>query len=143
MLAPGLLSLYTEIMPGASELQGRFHLAVEHIVNRAIQQCDFAPDSCLRMISEHGEVQSAKRLLAEPVSDDSLQLWARGKPELTIEAIAHCDEWWELFSVEEREVAQLRCAHWSLTPLLDEIVAGVLAEVGHPLYRDEEIDWGE
>jgi hypothetical protein len=130
-------------MLGGGEVQDRFHRAVLQVISRAIRQCGYAPDLYLRMVSEHGGLEAAKRLLAEPVSDDSLQLWARGKPDLTIEAMARSAQWSELFSTEEREVAQQRQADWSLTPVADEIVAEVLAGVAHPLYGEDEIAWGE
>jgi hypothetical protein len=130
-------------MHGGNEVQNRFRLGLEQTISRAIEQCDYAPESYRRMVSEHGAVEAARRLLAKPVSDDSLQLWARGRPDLTIEAMARSEQWRELFSATEREAAGQRYGDWIAAPLADEVVSEVLAGIDHPLYGADEIAWGE
>lgn len=133
------------IMPGRGQLRDRFHLAATENINQGIQQCDYEPDMYLRMVSQYGGIEAARRLLAEPVSDDSLQLWARGRADLTIEAMARSEAWKELFSEDERLVAEQRCANWLLTPAANELVAQVLTSVINPLSPEPEdnIAWGE
>lgn len=122
-----------------------FHLAAAGNISLAARQCGYQPETYLRLVSQYGGLEAAKRLLAEPVSDDSLQLWARGGRDLTIEALARSQEWKELFSAGEQLVAERRCADWFATPAADDLVASVLSRAGNPLLLEPEDDiaWGE
>lgn len=122
-----------------------FDLAVTGNISRAVEQCGYQPETYLRMVSQYGGLQAAERLLAEPVSDDSLQLWARGRKDLTIEALAQSRKWKDLFSAGEQLVAERRCADWFTAPAADDLVAGLLSSAGNPLLREPEDDiaWGE
>ena len=112
-------------MEGQTGLQHRFLLAVEQLIKRATQECGYLPEEYIRT--------GANRLLSEPVSDDSMQLWARGRADLTIESLARHEEWKELFTGEEREAAERRYMEWSSAPLAEEIVSNLLAGISHPL----------
>ncbi|MGC9969250.1 MAG: hypothetical protein ABSE56_01550 [Bryobacteraceae bacterium] len=123
----------------------RFDLAVRENIHRAVQQCDYEPETYLLLVGRYGGLQAAKRLLADPVSDDSLQLWARGRGDLAIEALARSDQWKDLFSADEQLVVERRCAEWLSAPAASELVAQVLTEAVNPLLLDPESDiaWGE
>jgi hypothetical protein len=125
--------------------QDRFDLAVREVVQRAVQQCDYEPETYLLLAGRYGGFEAARRLLADPVSDDSLQLWARGRSDLAIEALARSEEWKELFSADEQSLAERRCAEWLSAPAASELVAQVLTEAVNPLLLEPENDiaWGE
>lgn len=120
--------------------QDRFDRAVVENIHRAVQQCGYEPETYLLLAGRYGGVHAAKRLLAGPVSDDSLQLWARGSGDLTLEALARSDQWKELFSADERSEAERRCVEWFSTPPVDELVADLLASAVNPLLIDPEND---
>jgi hypothetical protein len=125
--------------------QDSFDLALRENVHQAVQQCDYQPETYLLLAGRYGGFEAAKRLLADPVSDDSLQLWARGRGDLAIEALARSEEWKELFSADEQLLAERRCAEWLSAPAASELVAQLLTEAVNPLLREPENDiaWGE
>ena len=122
-----------------------FRLAVTASIHRAVEECEYEPETYAQMVSLHGSLQAVGLLLAEPLSDDSLQLWARGRCDLTVEALAQREEWKDLFTHEARSVAARRYAGWLSAPAPGELVAMVLASIGNPLVREPEDDiaWGE
>lgn len=130
-------------MTGERRLQDEFQSAFVHVIGRAVQVCGYLPDRYVRAAHEQGALTAVKRLLAEPVSDDSLQLWARGRKDLTIEALARCEQWRDLFAVEELEVAEQRLAGWRVPSDFDEIVAELVNAVPHPFNGEEPIERGE
>jgi hypothetical protein len=122
-----------------------FHLAVTASIHRAVGECEYEPETYAQMVRLHGSVQAVGLLLGEPLSDDSLQLWARGRCDLTIEALAQREEWKDLFTHEVRSVAARRYAGWLSAPAPGDVVAKVLASIGNPVVREPEDDiaWGE
>ncbi len=132
------------LIAGGDNLELRFHLAAEENIRRAVEQCGYEPQSYLTLVSRYGGLEAARRLLAEPVSDDSLQLWARGRARLPTEALAQREEWKDLFSAEERTAARERCAAW-VASAADAIVTQVLSRARTPRTSEPEdnVAWGE
>ena len=75
--------------------------------------CAYRPERYMLALAERDGVPAAKHLLAGPLSDDSIQLWARNRRDLTVEALILNDNWRTDFSEEERAVAQRRYADMS------------------------------
>lgn len=133
-------------MLGPSAPEDRFHRAVEELIGRIIRECEYAPEDYVRAVGLHGGSQGVKRLLAEPLSDASLQLWARGRADLTIEALAADNDWRTLFSEQEQSVAARRAADMSFGPAALEIApetADALARIASPFLPADDIVWGE
>ena len=97
----------------AEQTEDRFTEALQKMIEQITVDCGYQPEQYIQTVTELDGVQAAKQLLAEPqLSDDSVQLWARGRPDLTIEAIVSNDDWKTLFSDEERSVAEWRRAKY-------------------------------
>ncbi len=60
-----------------------------------------------QMLGDHGGVETARRLLPH-MSDGFVQLWQRGRLDLTMESLILQPRWHDLFSDEEREIARRR-----------------------------------
>jgi hypothetical protein len=70
----------------------------------------------LRMISELGPVETARKLInAEAPSDGFTRLYELGRLDLTVEALALAPEWRDLFSAEERRSARERLIAYGWT----------------------------
>ena len=59
------------------------------------------------MLTEHGGVETARRLLPH-MSDGFTELSQRNRLDLTVEALVVQSKWDELFSDEERQIALSR-----------------------------------
>jgi hypothetical protein len=65
------------------------------------------------MLSEHGPMGTARRLLAsDTVSDGFVALWERGRMDLTVENVVLRPEFESLFSDDDREFARRRLAEY-------------------------------
>ena len=63
----------------------------------------------LRMISELGPVETARRLInADAPSDGFTRLYELSRLDLTVEALALAPEWHDLFTADERRAARKR-----------------------------------
>ena len=64
--------------------------------NKMIEQitgdCGYRPEQYIQTVIELGGVRAAKQLVAGPLSDDSVPVWARDRPDLMIEAIVLNDD---------------------------------------------------
>ena len=89
-------------------LQAGFHQAMLDIYQIAVEH-GYRATYFLRMISEHGGVGAAKRLLAasEPQAGLS-RLWELGLLEHSMEALVLDPRWAKLFTNTERETARFR-----------------------------------
>jgi hypothetical protein len=69
------------------------------------------------MISEHGAVEAAKRLInSSKPSDGYTRLWELGRLDLSVEAIVQEELWKDLFSEKEREKARKRLVQYGYEP---------------------------
>ena len=61
------------------------------------------------MVSEHGGLETAKTLLQnKELAEGFVSLWQYGRLDLTMEAMIHEPSWKELFTSEERKIAEKR-----------------------------------
>jgi hypothetical protein len=83
------------------------------IFNRSRDEIDYRPTLFLRMVTDHGGVEAAHRLLASrAVPEGLLTLAQAGRLDLSVEAHILRDEYAELFAPEERDVARRRLAEF-------------------------------
>ena len=79
------------------------------IYKRAKGEAEYNATRFLHMLTEHGGLETARILLhAKTVSEGYTALWERGRLDLSVEAVILESEWSELFSDEERAIAQRR-----------------------------------
>lgn len=87
-------------------LEQDFHSEMVTIYTRAKKECDYNATRFLQMLSEHGGLETAKRLIgADNVSDGYTALWEFKRLDLTVEALILRQPWNGLFSAEELEIA--------------------------------------
>ena len=63
------------------------------MIEQLTGDCGYRPEQYIQTAIELGGVRAAKQLVAGPLSDDSVQVWAWGRPDLMIEAIVLNDDW--------------------------------------------------
>lgn len=86
-----------------------FDKAMLRIYERAKDEVGYKATRFLQMISEHGGLEAARQLLhSSAVSDGFTTLWEKGRLDLSVEAHVLQPEFSELFSQEEREIAERR-----------------------------------
>ena len=80
------------------------------IYHRAKEEIGYNATRFLRMLQEHGGVETARRLLPE-MSDGFVTLWEHGRLDLTVEYLVLQSKWHDLFTDDERKTARqrLRC----------------------------------
>ena len=89
-------------------LERRFDAAMRNIYDEAAS-LDYRPTEFLRMVGEHGGVETAHRLLAaDKIQDGLARLLLLGRLDLTVEHHVLLPEYRSLFSSEERRVARMR-----------------------------------
>ncbi|MDQ3660995.1 MAG: hypothetical protein M3454_08075 [Actinomycetota bacterium] len=100
-------------------LRGREFLSIERAFDRAMvavyqrakQEAGYNATRFLQMISEHGGVATARQLLhASGGSDGFTALYQAGRLDLSVEYHVLLEEFHELFTEEEREIARRRLA---------------------------------
>ena len=84
-----------------------FDHAMMQIYVQAKQQAGYTATRFHQMLTEHGGVETARRLLPQ-MSDGFAALYRRGRLDLTVEALVLKPKWRDLFSEEERELARGR-----------------------------------
>ena len=113
--------------------ENRFTEAFQRLIEQIEGYCAYRTERYMLALAELGGVPAAKRLLAGPLSDDSIQLWARGRRDLTVEALVLSDNWRIHFSEEECAIAQRRYADMSSsTESIPQEFADDLREVTRP-----------
>ena len=86
-----------------------FDHAMREVYRRAKEEVSYNATYFLRMLEEHGGLDTARRLLREPsVSDGFTALWSAGRLDLTVETQVLKPEFEPLFTRRERLVAQRR-----------------------------------
>jgi hypothetical protein len=98
------------------ELELDFNRLMRSIYDRAKRECRYSATYFLRMLGEHGGVETAHILLRAPdVSDGFVALYQRGRLDLTVEAqILSNSRFWALFEDQELDTARrwLRRHNW-------------------------------
>lgn len=93
-----------------ADLVRRFDSEMESIYDRA-KAIGYNATRFLIMIREHGGLETAHRLLqSSEISYGFAELWARGRQDLTVEALALRPEFQQLFSTAELDTARARLA---------------------------------
>ena len=91
-------------------LEKDFDKAMMDIYHRAKSEAKYTPSLFHKMLSEHGGIETAQRLIHLKIpSDGYTALWERGRLDLTVEAVL-CDnpQWHSLFATETLEIAKNR-----------------------------------
>jgi len=87
----------------------QFDNAMVQIYLRAKAECGYNATRFLQMLTEHGGLGTAKRLLASDETQYGFtELWERGRLDLTVEAHVLKAEFEGLFPDEERQRARSR-----------------------------------
>ena len=87
----------------------QFDNAMVQIYLRAKAECGYNATRFLQMLTEHGGLGTAKRLLAsDEIQYGFTELWERGRLDLTVEAHVLKPKFQDLFSDEERQRARSR-----------------------------------
>ncbi|HEU4759184.1 MAG TPA: hypothetical protein VFT91_04290 [Dehalococcoidia bacterium] len=82
---------------------------MSEIYRRAKDECKYNATRFLEMISTIGGVETARRLLhSEFIQYGFDALWESGRLDLTVEAHVITDEFRDLFTDEERQIARKR-----------------------------------
>ncbi|WP_207394197.1 MGMT family protein [Actinomadura formosensis] len=103
--------------PDDSELAAEFHSAMLLLYARTKTEAGYNASAFLSMVTEHGGVGAAKRLLASPqISDGFAALHERDRLDLSVEAHVTDPCFTSLFSEEERDRAAHRLAEAGYKP---------------------------
>ena len=90
-----------------------FDAAMMNIYRRALDEAKYNATRFLRMLHEHGGLDTARILLhSSTVSDGYTALWERKRLDLTVEAMILQPEWQQLFTDEERTIARERLSQY-------------------------------
>jgi hypothetical protein len=94
---------------GGAETRASFERAMRNVYVRAKKEANYTATYFLTMLSEHGGLGTAHRLLASSeVSSGFTALYERGRLDLTVEALVVKPEFASLFTEDEIEIAQQR-----------------------------------
>ena len=100
----------------AKGLEAEFHRAMLNIYDAAAE-LDFRPVRFLRMVHEHGGVETARRLPSAPEVPSGLtRLWKLERLDISMEALVVQERWQPLFSDAERQVARERLKAYGYDP---------------------------
>lgn len=89
-------------------LDRRFDAAMLNIYHEA-SRLGYRPTRFLEMVREHGGVEAARLLLANPEAQSGLtELWLLGRPDLSMEHLVTSEGFASLFSDDERRKARER-----------------------------------
>jgi len=92
-----------------TEKEKLFHKAMLGIYVVAKEECNYVATRFLKMLTNHGGIETAKILLhSSHVSEGYTALWERKRLDLTVEALVVKDAWSDLFSEEEINIAKNR-----------------------------------
>jgi hypothetical protein len=94
-------------------LRRQFDAAMKDVYIRARAEAGYTATYFLGMLSDHGGVETARRLLhSSTVSDGFVALWERRRLDLTVENVILKPEFEALFGDEEREIARARLGEY-------------------------------
>ena len=90
-------------------LRREFEEAMREVYTRARDEAGYNATYFVRMLSEHGGLATAQRLLAAPMASEGFTaLWERQRLDLTVEAQVLQPRFALLFTGEELDVARQR-----------------------------------
>lgn len=90
------------------DIERQFHVEMVGIYHAAAR-IGYRASRFLRMVTDHGGLEAAKRLLRAPKEQSGLtQLWELRRLDLSVEALVLQERWDTLFSDEERQKARDR-----------------------------------
>ena len=100
-----------------NNLDHDFDEAMKDIYRSAKEECNYNATYFLRMLSKHGGIETAHRLLRgkEPQSGFT-KLWACGRLDFTVECLVLKPRFRELFEDHELETARRRLRHFDFDP---------------------------
>ena len=104
-------------MPTPTRLEEEFHSVMEDIYRRAREEADYNATVFLRMVAEHGGLETARRLINAPTASDGYTaLWERGRLDLTVEAkVIETPRFHDLFTSDELEICRRRLSEYDYT----------------------------
>ena len=105
--------------PTADDLAVRraFDEAMRNVYTRALREAGYNATVYLRMLTEHGPLDTARRLLASPtISAGFTALWEKGRLDLTVEAVVLRAEFQQFFTDEELDTARQRLEQLGYRP---------------------------
>jgi hypothetical protein len=101
----------------SGSLDGRFHARMVDIYRRAKVETGYHATYFLQMVSGRGGVDAARHPLhSTTVSDGFAALWERHRLDLSVEALVPEEEFDELFTDDERDIARDRLAEYGYRP---------------------------
>jgi hypothetical protein len=87
--------------------------AMRDVYLRAKTEAGYNATYFLRMLSDHGPIDTARRLITSTQpSEGFTQLWQRGRLDLTVEASVLRPEFADLFTEEERDACRRRLSEY-------------------------------
>lgn len=93
----------------SNDAERRFHRDMVETVQALKRDIGYNATRFTRMLSEHGGVEAARRLLAgRDASDGFTTLWNHGRLEMSVEAHVLLPWYRQLFTDEQRSVAEWR-----------------------------------
>jgi hypothetical protein len=93
----------------ASDTEMQFDTAMMNIYHRTRKEAGYNANRYLQMLHDQGGLRTAQTLLhASQVSEGYTALWERGRLDLTVEALVLQQEWLDLFTNDERDIARKR-----------------------------------
>lgn len=96
-------------MTDCDDARHAFDAAMRDIYTRAVREANYTPTLYLRMLTEHGPLETARRLLASPnPSAGFTALWEKGRLDLTVEALVLKPDFQQFFTDDELAVARDR-----------------------------------
>lgn len=99
-----------------NSLASAFDNAMKEVYVRAKSEAGYNASVFLSMLSQHGGLDTARRLLASRhVSDGFVALWERGRLDLAVENVVLRDEFAPLFTDDERDLARQRLSEYGRT----------------------------
>jgi len=87
----------------------RFEARMYDLYHRAKRECGINAVAFLKMLNEHGGLETARLLLHSPtISEGFTKLWEAKRLDLTVEVLILKPEWDQLFTAEEKSIARNR-----------------------------------
>src|SRR5207248_472650 len=100
-------------------LQKQFHRAMLDIYEQAKHDVGYNATRFLSMLADRDGVDVAKSLIhAETPSDGYTALWERERLDLTVEAVIQKEQWWPLFTDDDRARAAKRLTQYGYSGYL-------------------------
>ena len=109
-------ALTVETEPASENLEAEFHDAMVNIYHTAAEQ-GYRPRYFLNMVSEHGGLSAAKRLINSSNAQQGLyRLSQMGLLHVSLEALILQERWQSLFTDDERRKARERLSELGYNP---------------------------